>query len=280
MRIELHKLTKLPAIHAQNFDLHEEYGFACCIENEANMTVFLNGVSYRSWAIGEHPHIYMVRWFNRDEVICGYIDSTTMLVSSKRIRKLHTSNPYLLFVSDNYIFVGYSEEDMYSFKPLDFVSDGLAAFTHEGDYVGGAQKFLTKAIQPSIDEVSAGYIFNDSIIFIAYCEEMIFRFDPARMELNYFPVTLPEPFSIVNSSVFVGDSKQACAILDSKPPFEFAVFDLEKEVAYIRDFTEIEKVLIEAGFAMEKIWFRPNSVGRIIATDRRQAALLEISDFL
>jgi hypothetical protein len=280
MRIELRQLTKLPAIHVQNFDLHEDYGFACFIENEGNMAISLNGVPCYSWALGEHPDINEVRWFNRQEVICGYDAYSTMLISSKNIRKLRTGLPFSLLVSDNYIFVGYSEEYDNTQRPPEVFSEGLAVFTHQGDYVGGADKLLTKAIQPSVGELSAGYIFNDSIIFIAYCERMIFRFDPARMELKYFPVTLPEPYSIVNAEVFVGDGKQACAILSGKPPFKFAVFDLEKEVAAMRDFAEIEKVLIEAGFAMEKIWFRPNSIGRIIATDWHQAALLEISDFL
>jgi hypothetical protein len=39
MRIELRKMTDLPAIHARNFDLHEDYGFGCFIENGMNMTI-------------------------------------------------------------------------------------------------------------------------------------------------------------------------------------------------------------------------------------------------
>jgi hypothetical protein len=169
------------------------------------------------------------------------------------------------------------------------VGEGLAAFTHEGDYVGGADKILTKAIQPTIGQVSAGYIFNDSIIFIAYCEEMIFRFDPALMEIEYFPMAFPEPFSIANANVFAGDDKQAYAIFDNRvllsdhperPAFEFATFDLVSRTGSKVDFTPIQEALKAAGFVMDKIWFRPNSIGRIIVTDWHQAALLEISDFL
>jgi hypothetical protein len=289
MRIELRKLTKLPAIHAQNFDLHEDYGFACCIENGTKMTIFLNGVPCHSWVLGEHPRIDTVRWFNREEVICGYDYFSTMLISSTKVRKLHTSHPYLLFISNNYIFIGYCEEDMNTGGPLDFVSDGVAAFTHEGDYVGGAQKFLTKAIQPSISEIAAGYIFNDSIIFIAYCEEMIFRFYPARMELEYFAVAFPEPFSIVNARVLAGDDKQAYAIFDNRvllsdhpdlPAFEFATFDLVAKTGSKADFVPIEEALVAAGFKMSEIKFQPNSIGRIIVSDTTKAGLLEISDFL
>jgi hypothetical protein len=34
MRIELRKLTDLPAIHPRNFDLHWDYGCACFIETD------------------------------------------------------------------------------------------------------------------------------------------------------------------------------------------------------------------------------------------------------
>jgi hypothetical protein len=289
MRIELRQLTNLPAVQAQNFDLHEDYGFACFIENGTNMTIFLNGVPCRSWAFGQHPHIDSVRWFNRKEVICGYDVSSTMLISATKVQKLYTGHPDFLLVSNNYIFVGYSEEDMNTGGPLDFVGDGLAAFTHRGAYVAGAQKFLTKAIQPSIDEISAGYVFNDNIFFIAYCEEMIFRFDPAQMELGYFPVAFQEPFSIVNADVFTGDDKQAYAIFDKRvllsehperPAFECATFDLVAKTGSKADFTPIEEELIAAGFNMSEIKFLPNSIGRIIVSDTTKAALLEISDFL
>jgi hypothetical protein len=132
------------------------------------------------------------------------------------------------------------------------------AFTHSGDYVAGARQFLLKATQPTIDELSAGYIIDDSIIFIAYNEQMIFRFDPARMELDYFSVTFPEPFSIVNAEVFAGDDKQAYAIFDNRVHLSY---DPNRP-------------------AFELATFEPNSIGQTIVSDTTKAGLLEISDFL
>ncbi|MGH6822482.1 MAG: hypothetical protein ACRECP_11820 [Methylocella sp.] len=58
-------------------------------------------------------------------------------------------------------------------------------------------------------------------------------------------------------------------------PFEFAVFDLEWETSAKQDFAPIEAALTAAGFAMSEIKFRPNSTGKIIVGDTKQAALLE-----
>jgi hypothetical protein len=116
---------------------------------------------------------------------------------------------------------------------------------------------------------------------------MIFLFDPARMELDYFPVTSLDSFSFVTTRVLAGDDKWAFAIADNRRlllnypdllPFECATFDLVAKTGYKADFVPIEDALKAAGFNMSEIQFRPNSIGRIIATDWHQAALLEISD--
>jgi hypothetical protein len=169
------------------------------------------------------------------------------------------------------------------------MGEPVVAFTQDGDYVTAISKFVSKATQPSIEELSAAYILNDCLIFIAYRDEMIFRFDPARMELEYFPVIFLEPFSILRANVFAGDDKQAYAIFDNRallfnypdrPAFEFATFDLIAKFGSKADFAPIEDVLVAAGFKMSEIKFQPNSIGRIIVSDTTKAGLLEIADFL
>jgi hypothetical protein len=82
-----------------------------------------------------------------------------------------------------------------------------------------------------------------------------------------------------------GDEKTAYAIYDNRrliqhepdlPPFELAIFDLVSETSSKQDFAPVEAALTAAGFKMSEIKFRPNATGKIIVSDSKKAALLEL----
>jgi hypothetical protein len=288
MKIQVTNVTDLTSHQARCFDLHEDFGLVTLVSRDGRTTLYLNDQECRSWGQADHPNFWDIRWLEPNKVIAWLDeDLEAVVISAESWRKLKLGGPDNVFLSKSYIFAGNHLDTRGSRGS--YIGEAVAAFTHDGDYVAGAWQFLLKATQPDIYELTAGYIFNDSLIFIAYSENLIFRFDPARMELEYFPVTFPEPFSIVNADVFAGDDKQAYAIFDNRallsdhpewPAFEFATLDLVSKTGSKVDFTPIEDVLVASGFNMKEIKFQPNSIGRIIVTDGNKAGLLEISDFL
>jgi hypothetical protein len=104
------------------------------------------------------------------------------------------------------------------------------------------------------------------------------------MSLSWRKVSFP--FEIVGIKVLTGDGKTAYAIFDHRsllsaypdlPPFELAIFDLLSETSCKHDFAPVAAALTAAGFELSEIKFQPNSIGKIIVSDGKQAALLEFS---
>jgi hypothetical protein len=292
MKIRVTNVTDLTSRQARCFDLHEDFGLATLVEKNGRTTLYLNNQECRSWRQADHPNFWDVRWLEPNKVIAWVDDGfEAVIISTESWRKLAIGPPDDLFVSKSYIFVGYhipTQESTDAESPH-FMGEPIVAFTQDGDYVTGISKFVLKATQPSIEELSAAYILNECLIFIAHRDQLIFRFDPARMELSYFPAACPVTFSIVNAKVFAGDDKQAYAIFDNRvllsdhperPAFEFAIFDLVAKTGSKVDFASIEEALVASGFNMKEIKFQPNSIGRIIVSDTTKAGLLEVSDFL
>ena len=61
------------------------------------------------------------------------------------------------------------------------------------------------------------------------------------------------------------------------PPFEIAVFDFLSETSSKQDFFVIETELLASSLKMSEIKFQPSSMGEIIVSDGKMAALLEFS---
>jgi hypothetical protein len=121
--------------------------------------------------------------------------------------------------------------------------------------------------------VDAGYTFRERMTFNAYSADYLWTLEPRSKICKRFYV----PFETTLINVLSGDDKHAVAILNYSAPFELAIFDLVSETSAECDFAPVEMALTAAGFEMSEIKFHPNSTGKIIVSDGKQAAILEFS---
>jgi hypothetical protein len=186
-----------------------------------------------------------------------------------------------LFVSNSYIFVSYDEESLYGSRPNDLENNIISVFLRNGTFELGIGELMDKDRDSwQFNDLEAGYIFDNKFAFIAYASELFWVLDVSKRSWRKFPA----PISLWSVDVLSGDAEKAYGIFDNRwdhnhprPPFELAVFDLVAETAWMQDFAPVENALSAAGFSMSEIKLQPSSTGKIIVSDGKKAALLEIS---
>jgi hypothetical protein len=283
MQINLKNITGIASLNVEYFDLHEEFGVAYLEEVGENVTLYLNQIACRTWLKQEHPHIRNIKWFDVNSVILYYDEGVVAIVSVECWNNIRLGAVYRLFVSTSYMFVAHDEESLHLSRPNDLESNIVSIFSRDGAFELGIGDLMDKDHDSwEFSEVEAGYIFDDKFAFIAYASELFWVLDVSKRSWRKFPV----PFETVGIKVLTGDDKTAYAIFDHRgllnaypdlPPLELAVFDLLSGTSSKQDIAPVETELIAAGFAMSVIKFQPNSTGRIIVSDGKQAALLEFS---
>lgn len=283
MQVKLKNITGIASPQVAQFDLHEEFGAACLVEGGEKVTLTLNQIACRSWMKQEHPHIRSIKWFDVNSVILYYDEGIVAIVSLECWNNIRLGVLYRLFVSTSYIFVAHDEESLHLSRPNDLESNIVSIFSRDGTFELGIGDLMDKDRDSwEFSEVEAGYIFDDKFAFIVYASELFWVLDVPKRSWRKFPV----PFETVGISVLTGDDKTAYAIFDHRnlvrnypdlPPFELAVFDLVSETSSKQDFAPIQTELMTSGFEMSEIKFQPNSTGRIIVSDGKKAALLELS---
>ncbi|MGI8568652.1 MAG: hypothetical protein ACR2KT_06055 [Methylocella sp.] len=239
------------------------------------MTLFLNDLRCRSWSREDHPLVHAIRWFSEHQVIAWLVEFQAAVISPDNWHLLSIGRPERILLSKNHIFVGYGDESTIGARPGELEFNVVAVFSRDGEFQFGLRDIFSKDnYKGTIIELNAGYTSGERMIFNAYSANYLWRLDPRSKSYKRFHV----PFETALIEVLSGDDKHAVAILKYCAPFEFAVFDLALETSAKQDFAPIETALIDAGFAMSEIKFQPNSTGRIIVSDTKQAALLEFCD--
>lgn len=280
MRIEVKKLTDLGPSCVAYFDLHEDFGLACLVEEKGEVTLYLNDSKCRSWAKDEHPNIWAMKWFCHDQVLLYPVMTSVAIVSARSWVEIELAWPYELILSSNHIFVYYTEEAFFRSALGDLDGSIMCVFTRDGQLEFGLYDLLHQ--DRGLIEIAAGYTFDEHVVFTGYDSNCVWIVDAAERTYRKSPAS----FSLIGIDVLTGDDKTAYAIFDhrnllrhypDRPPFELAVFDLVAETAWMQDFAPVESALIAAGFSMSEIKFQPNSTGKIIVSDGKKAALLEFS---
>lgn len=283
LSIELGNVTCL-ASSVKHFDLHADFGLAYLVEDRQAVTLYLNDRRCRSWPNGDYPDIFQVKWFDRDHVIMETIEASAAIISAESWEEIQLGWIYGLLLSRDYIFVTYTEESLYSSRGGELEGNFLSVFSRDGRFEFGLRELLDKDRDAHrFDEISAGYTFNNYIVFIAFDTDFLWILDAATRAYRKVPVS----FSTVAIDVLTGDEKKAYAIFDNRkllshhpdwPMFELAVFDLVAATSAKEDFGPVETALAAAGFEVRAIKLQPSSTGKIIVSDNEKAAFLEFSD--
>jgi hypothetical protein len=275
VRVELKNLTDFQHPVVKVFDIHEDFGLACLVEDEETRTLYLNDRFCRSWSRENHPYIHAVRWFSEHQVIAWLVEFQAALISADNWDILPIGRPEKILLSTNRIFVGYGDESTIGARPEEVEFNVVAAFSRDGHLDFGLRDVFSKDnYKGTIIDLNAGYTFEERMIFNAYSADYLWSIDPRSKSYTRFHV----PFETTLIDVLAGDDKHAFAIMNYRAPFELAVFDLAAETSSEQDFAPVEVALAAAGFVMSEVKFQPNSTGKIIVSDSKKAALLEFSE--
>ncbi|MGH6835760.1 MAG: hypothetical protein ACREC9_09480 [Methylocella sp.] len=275
LRVELKNLIEFLRPGVAVFDLHEEFGLSCLIEDDETVTLFLNDLRCRTWSREDHPFIHTIRWFSEHQVIAWLVEFQAAVISTDNWDRLSIGRPEKVLLSKNYIFVGYGDESTIGARPGELEFNVVTVFSRNGEFQFGLHDIFSKDnYKGTIIELNAGYTFGERVIFNAYSANYLWILDSRSKDYKRFSV----PFETTLINVLTGNDKRAVAILKYCAPFELAVFDLASETAAKQDFAPVEAALTAAGFAMSEIKFQPNSTGKIIVSDGEKAALVEFAE--
>jgi hypothetical protein len=274
VRVQLKNLIEFRHPNVKVFDLHEELGLACLVDDGESATLNLNERRCRSWRHEDNPFVYAIRWFSERQVIAWLVEYRAAVISTDSWDVLAIGRPEKILLSNNHIFVGYGDEFTTRAMPGEVEINVVAVFSRNGQLQFGLDAIFSKAdYRGTVVALNAGYTFNDRLIFNAYSADYLWSLDPALKSCKRFHI----PFETTLIDVLSGDDKHAVAIMGYNEPFELAVFDLVSETCSKEDFAPAEAALRNCGFRMNEIKFQPNSTGKIIVSDSKQAALLEFS---
>jgi hypothetical protein len=274
VRVELKKLTEFQHPGVRAFDIHENVGLACLVQDGETATLYLNERRCRSWSRENHPLLHEIRWFSEHQVVGWLVEFQAAVISADKWGLLPIGRPDKILLSNSRIFVGYGDEFTERARPGELEINVVTVFSRSGQLQLGLDDIFTKDdYKGTIIELNAGYIFEERMIFNAYSADCLWVLDPVSKSYKRFHVL----FETTLINVLSGDDKHAVAILNYSAPFELAVFDILSETSSKQDFAPVEEALTAAGFEMSEIKFQPNSTGRIIVSDGKQAALLEFS---
>jgi hypothetical protein len=280
MRIEVKKLTDPGPSRVTYFDLHEDFGLAYLVEKKGEVTLYLNDAKCRSWAKEEHPNIWAVKWFCREQVLLYPVTTSAAIVSARSWAEIELAWPYEMILSRDRIFVYYTEEAFFRSAPDDLDGSIMCVFTRDGKIEFGLRALLGQ--DRGLFEIAAAYTFDEHAVFVGSDSNCVWILDAAKRTYGKSRAS----FSLIGIHGLTGDVKNAYAIYDNRrliqsypelSLFELAVFDLVSETSSKQDFAPVEAALTAAGFAMSEIKFQPNSTGKIIVSDANKAALLEFS---
>ncbi len=274
MRVELKNLTEFQHPGVRAFDIHENFGLACVVQDGETATLYLNDRRCRSWSRENHPLLHEIRWFSEHQVVGWLVEFQAAVISADKWGLLPIGRPDKILLSDSRIFVGYGDEFTERARRDDLEINVVAVFSRSGQFRLGLDDIFSKDnFKGTIVELNAGYTFEERLIFNAYSADYLWVLDPVSKSYKRFHV----PFVTTLIHVLTGNDKRAFAILNYSAPFELAVFDLVRETSSKLNFAPVEAALTAAGFEMNEIKFQPNATGRIIVSDGKKAALLEFS---
>jgi hypothetical protein len=281
MKFILSHPVDLASRAATLFDLHEDYGLAYLVERDGQQRLFVNDELWGAWDKQFGELSMLLKWLDRSRAILRLANGRTAIISAETQVQFDFGPAIRLYVSPNHIFVGYREEDVFGFASDDDPeSYAVCAYAHDGQFEFGLRSYFQARhrLQECPIEVNAAYTCGDRLYFHADVDHCIRIFDVATEQLK----SVPLPSALVTVPAFWGDDRRAYLIEEpradvSKSRFRLISIDLIAETAAEQDFSALAREISAFGFDKDKFTFRQNSHGRIIVTDGRQAALLEIS---
>ncbi|MGH6799922.1 MAG: hypothetical protein ACRECZ_00660, partial [Methylocella sp.] len=158
LRVELNNLIELRRPGVTAFDLHEKFGLACLVEDDENVTLFLNDLRCRSWSRDDHPFVHAVRWFGEHQVIAWRGEFQAAVISTNSWDLVSIGRPERILLSKNHIFVGYGDESTIGARPGELEFNVVAVFSRDGEFQFGLHDIFTKEnYKGTIIELNAGY---------------------------------------------------------------------------------------------------------------------------
>jgi hypothetical protein len=273
MNWKIEQITAIPSVHNGRFDLHPQHGLACLVNGVKTQALYLNGHPCRTWSTEEFPDVWGVRWFSQAQVCLWLVNRNAVLASGTTWTPFSAGRLWDILCANDYIFVTYDDESVTRARPGEIEHNVLAVFSGDRIFrVGLVDLLLANRDNSSPIEINAAYTFNNTIMFVPYPGESVYILDADKKSLTKRDVS----FNTVNTVAFSGNDKQAFAIVEYAEQFELVHVDLASGQSQKGDFRALAKELDEAGFKSGAWHFRSSLGGRMIVSDDRQAAFIEL----
>jgi hypothetical protein len=273
MNWKIEQISTFPSKVNLRFDLHPQYGLACLVDGVKSRTLYLNGNPCRIWSTEEFPDVWGVRWFSQDRVFLWLVNRNAVLASGRTWTPFPAGRLWDIICANDYIFVTYDDESVTRASRGEIEGNVLAVFTRDRIFrVGLADLLLANRDKSSPIEINAAYTFDNTIVFVPYPDESVCILDADKKTLTKLEVS----FNTVNTVALSGNDKQAFAIIGYNEPFELVHIDMTSGKSRNGDFRALAKELDAAGFKSGAWDFRSSLGGRMIVSDDRQAAFIEL----
>lgn len=255
------------------FDLHPQYGLACLVDGVKSRTLYLNGQPCRTWSTEKFPSVWGLRWFSQDQVFLWLVNRNAVLASGRTWTPFPAGRLWDILCGKDYIFVTYDDESVTRASRGEIEGNVLAVFSRDRIFrVGLEDLLLANRDKSSPIEINAAYTFDNTIVFIPYMDESVCILDADKKNLTKLNVD----FNTVNTVAISGDNKQAFAIIGYNEPFELVHIDIPSGQSQNGDFRALAKELDAAGFKSSARNFRSSLGIRMIVSDDKQAAFIEL----
>ncbi|MGH6849527.1 MAG: hypothetical protein ACREDD_03590 [Methylocella sp.] len=273
MNWKIEQITALPPVANNRFDLHPQYGLACLASDAKSQTLYLNGKPCRSWSKEEFPNVSRVRWFSQDQVLLWLVDRNAVRASEKTWMPIGMGRLWDIICGKDYLFVTYDDESVTRAHPGELESNVLAVFSRDGKFRIGLVDLLKTGREKSrIIEINAAYAFDNTIVFIPYMDDSVCVLNAEQEILTKHEVS----FNTVNTVAISGNDTQAFAIIGYKEPYELVLIDMTSGQSRNEDFGVLADKLDAAGFKPGAWTFRSGLGARMIVSDDKQAAFINL----
>ncbi len=243
----------------------------------------LNGTVIQSWSKGERPAILWIKWFDADHVVLDLHGPGIAIISADSWRRCELGYLNELYLSPKFMFATYGDEQFYGSCPGELEGNFISVFVRGGAFEFGVREFMAEDRDAwKLEQVTAGYTFENKFAFLAYDSDLFWVLDVAKRRYTKFPA----PPLFWSAAVLSGDGAKAYGICDNRSirsqfpdrqPFELAVFDLRAERSWGENWTPVDSALIAAGFSLE-VKLQRSATGKTIVSENGKAAFLELRD--
>jgi hypothetical protein len=272
--IKLFSICDLASKKFKFFDLHENYGVAGIIDDDDRQRLYANGVLWAEWEVSKFPHLYRIKWIDQAHVMLWLAPAGSIIVSDGSVADASIGRPSGIMISDDVMFVTYSDEAVMSAKRSEYEFNVVSAFSKDGRFeCGFAELAHRTAYEGSILVVGHYYARRGRLTCLAYATDYVWTFDPKLRTLQRIPLA---SILYANVTAFLGDDEVCWILTAGSHGLSAIALDL-KSGQKMHEIADVADIISRNGFDPGRLSFADGYEGKMVISDGRIAGILEMS---